>query len=169
MEWLVYIGITLVIAFTVVVLRIRQQAKKIHSASAPLVKYRYSRKQFIMTKAENDFYQALQHAIGTSYMIYPQAHLDVFLDHKTKGQNWSAALSGIQRKSVDFLICNHIYYNPLVAIELDDASHDRPDRKERDEKVSAICEAADMPLVRIEWRPSYEPNEVLRAIAPYLR
>ena len=47
--------------------------------------YMYTKKQFIMTKAENEFYQVLQDALGSAYMVYPQAHVDLFLDHKVKG------------------------------------------------------------------------------------
>lgn len=170
MELLVYIGIAIAIfALVLSIIGRRVPAAEPTKDDAPAPKYAYTRKQFIMTKAENDFYQTLQQAIGSSYMIYPQAHLDLFLDHKVTGQKWGAALSGIQRKSVDFLICNRMYYNPLVAIELDDASHSRPDRVERDGKVEAICKAAGMPLVRMPWRQSYDANQVLEKIAPYLK
>lgn len=133
------------------------------------LKYQYTKKQFVMTKTENDFYQVLQQALETNYMIFPQAHLDMFLDHKVKGQSWKAALSTIQRKSVDFLICNHTYYNPLVAIELDDSSHMREDRAERDSKVDQICQDAGMPIVHVKWRQNYDASDVMNVLAPYLK
>ena len=132
-------------------------------------KYSYARKQFIMTKAESDLYKVLQQAIGSSYMIYPQAHLSLFLSHKPVKQDYRAALSVIQRKSVDFLICNKEYYEPMVAIELDDSSHNTPSRRRRDEVVDGICKSAGMPLVRVRWQPSYSANELLETIAPYLK
>ncbi len=131
--------------------------------------YVYRRKRFVMTKNENEFFHALQTAIGTSYVIIPQAHFDLFLDHKVEGQNWKAALSKIHRKSVDFLICNREYYSPLVAIELDDASHESAKRVERDGFESEICKEAEMPLVRFKTSMSYEPNRLLSALAPYLK
>lgn len=131
-------------------------------------KYVYTKRQFIMTKAEREFYLTLQQAIGGAYMIYPQAHLDLFLDYMVKGQNWQAALSTIQRKSVDFLICSREYYNPLAAIELDDSSHTRQDRIERDRKLEEICTAAGMPLVRINVSSAYNSDDLLRQIAPHL-
>lgn len=77
-------------------------------------------------------------------------------------------MSSIQRKSVDFLICNRDYYSPLVAIELDDASHNTPERMERDAKVDAICQTASMPLVRVKWQSKYDSNELLAKLSPYL-
>lgn len=145
----------------------KEQAGQIKDEQKPA--YIYAKKQFIMTKAENEFYHALQSVFGTQYEIYPQAHLDLFLDHKTKGQNWKAALSSIQRKSVDFLICSRDFYNPLVAIELDDASHQHPDRIERDAKIDAICRAAGMPLERFKWQSNYDLEEIRSRLAPYLR
>lgn len=158
-----------VVVFAVIVAIYANSRRKIGRVDKSAVEYHYTRKQFIMTKTENEFYHALQQAIGTSYMIYPQAHLDTFLDHKVKGQDWRAALSKIQRKSVDFLICNREYYNPLVAIELDDASHENEDRRARDEKVEAICREAEMPLVRLRWQHEYNTDELLRLVAPYLK
>lgn len=169
MEWLIYSGIILaVISLTLTLLGHRHDREVAEDTTVS--KYEFSRKQFVMTRAENEFYQALQQALGTSYMIYPQAHLDMFLDHKIKGQSWAAALSVIQRKSVDFLICNRTYYNPLIAVELDDTSHNRPDRQARDAKIDAICKAADMPLVHIKQSNNgYNPNQLLQLLAPYLK
>ena len=171
MEVLLFIGFILVvvaIAFAAISRRpARTNSAKAEEEYEP--KYVYTRKQFIMSRAENDFYGALQQAVGTNYVILPQVHLGTFLDHRIKGQKWAAALSVIQRKSVDFLICNREYYNPLVAIELDDVSHDALDRQKRDKVVEAICARADMPLVRIRWRANYDTNALLTQLAPYLK
>ena len=138
------------------------------NTQSQISKYTYKRRQYIMSKAENDFYKVLQDSLGSGYMIYPQAHLDLFLDHRTKGQSWTGALSTIQRKSVDFLICSREYYSPLVAIELDDASHQRPERVDRDAKLEEIFNQANMPLVRITWQYKYDANDILHRLSPYL-
>lgn len=166
------LSIIAIISLIVIVIIIKLTAnyiKALNSGTKKPNQYKYMRKQFIMTMSEKRFYEALQEAIGTAYMIYPQAHFDLFLDHKVKGQNWRGALSTIQRKSVDFLICSRHYYSPLVAIELDDSSHLREDRAARDEKVEEICKSAGMPLVRFKATNQYSPNELLEKLAPYLK
>lgn len=47
------------------------------------------------------------------------------MDHKIKGQNWQGALSHIDRKSVDIVLCDKNYIAPKLVIELDDKSHER--------------------------------------------
>ena len=48
-------------------------------------------------------------------------------------------------KHIDFLICNS-YFNPVIAIELNGSSHNRPDRIDRDNLVSEIFKVANLPL-----------------------
>ena len=54
----------------------------------------------------------------------------------------------MDRKSVDFVFCDKDYCRPLLAIELDDYSHNREDRKIRDAEVERILQQAQLPLLR---------------------
>lgn len=126
-------------------------------------KYKYRRKKFLMSNAERKFFESLVVAVGRDYVVFPQVNLDKFLSHKVVGQSFRGALSTIQRKSVDFLVCSHTYYVPLVAIELDDSTHSQPDRAERDKLVNEICRQAGMPLLRVRWSKDYSPSH-LRAL-----
>jgi hypothetical protein len=47
---------------------------------------------------------------------------------------------------------------------LDDASHDRPERKERDEFVDHAFESAGLPLLRIRNGSSYDPAALRQLI-----
>ncbi len=49
---------------------------------------------------------------------------------------------------------------PRFAIELDDKSHNRQERMERDEFVEELFETAHLPLVRIPVRPAYNTHEL---------
>ncbi len=101
-----------------------------------------------MTKAENDFFGVLKELLQDRYQIFPQVHLSALLDQKVKGQNWKAAFWHINAKSVDFVVCDKTYARPLLAIELDDFSHDAQERRSRDVEVERIFENANMPLLR---------------------
>lgn len=65
-------------------------------------------------------------------------HLSVILNHKAKGQNWNAAFCHINGKSVDFVLVGKESYKIICVIELDDLTHDRSDRKERDEELEHL-------------------------------
>lgn len=120
-------------------------------------KYRYTKKDWFMSRAEHEFYNALVQAVGNEYVIFSQVHLPTLLDHKIKGQNWQGAFSHINRKSVDFVLCDRNYIAPKLVIELDDKTHERPDRIERDVEVEQILKEAGLPLWRIENHGSFDP------------
>jgi hypothetical protein len=61
---------------------------------------------------------------------------------------------------VDFLICEPISMKPRCAIELDDNSHHRSDREERDDFVDSVFIAANLPLLRIPTRNGYNTAEL---------
>jgi hypothetical protein len=110
--------------------------------------YSYGRKDFLMTKSENDFFIVLKELLQDRYQVVPQVHLTALLDHKIKGQNWNAAFRHINGKSVDFVVCDKSYTRPLLAIELDDFSHDADERRTRDAVVEGIFQGANLPLLR---------------------
>lgn len=87
--------------------------------------YQYKKKDFFLTRAEHECYDALVSAVGRNYYIFPQAHLSSIVDNKVVGQNWKAAFRHINGKSVDFVLCDKAYIAPRLAIELDDRTHGR--------------------------------------------
>lgn len=113
-----------------------------------LVKYSYITKKQVMTNAEKVFYDKLLAGLGDDHYIVPQAHLSMFIDHKVKGQNWKAAFSTINAKSVDFLVVEKTTQKPVLAIELDDHTHGFQDRVKRDAVVKEILNRAGIPLER---------------------
>lgn len=64
--------------------------------------------------------------------------------------------SRIQSKHIDFLVCNGDSLYPVVAIELDDNSHDNKDRQIRDNFVNQTLESADIPLIRCKGAGNLE-------------
>ncbi|TXI92370.1 MAG: DUF2726 domain-containing protein [Burkholderiaceae bacterium] len=123
-------------------------------------KYRYTRKQFFLTRAEHECYDALVAAVGDKYHVFAQVHLPTILDNKVKGQDWRAVLAHINRKSVDFVLCDKAYISPKLAIELDDKTHERPDRQERDKEVERILADTGVPLLRIENKGRFDPADL---------
>ena len=128
--------------------------------------YVYIKKSCAMTSSELSFYKTLHEAIN-GCVIIPQAHLSMFLDHEIKGQSWKAAFARINGKSVDFLICTNDM-KPLIAIELDDNTHNQPDRKTRDDFVNSIMTNTDMPLLRFkagEWNSEIIKHRITQALS----
>lgn len=116
----------------------------------PFQKYRYARKEYLLTQPERDCFNALLRTVGNQYHVFPQIHLASILEHKIRGQNWNGAFRHIDEKSVDFVLCDKERLSPVLAIELDDRTHERSDRQERDREVERILLEANLPLLRLK-------------------
>ena len=165
MEALIFIVVAAII-FLVIKARQRTDSNT-SSIKTPIKKeYVYIKKSCAMTPSELSFYKTLHEAIN-GCIIIPQAHLSMFLDHEIKGQSWKAAFAKINGKSVDFLICTNDM-KPLMAIELDDNTHNQPDRKTRDDFVNSIMSNTNMPLLRFkagEWNSEIIKHRITQALS----
>jgi very-short-patch-repair endonuclease len=132
-------------------------------------KYQYKRKNFFLTRAEHECFDALMTAVGNDYLIFAQVHLPTLLDNKVVGQNWRGAFRHINGKSVDFVLCDKAYIAPKLAIELDDKTHERPDRQERDVEVERILKEAGIPLLRLENRGSFSASDLAQKVTDVLK
>ena len=162
------IFIVIVAAIIFLVIKVRQgTAGDTSPIKTPIKKeYVYIKKSCAMTPSELSFYKTLHEAIN-GCVIIPQAHLSMFLDHEIKGQNWKAAFARINGKSVDFLICTNDM-KPLIAIELDDNTHNQPNRKTRDDFVNSIMANTNMPLLRFkagEWNSEIIKHRITQALS----
>lgn len=126
--------------------------------------YSYKRKNFFLSRAEHEFYDALVTAIGQEYLVFAQVHLPTIVDNKVVGQNWRGAFKHINEKSVDFVLCDKAYISPKLVIELDDKTHERSDRKERDVEVERILKDVGLPLLRINNHGQFNPVELSHKI-----
>src|SRR3989344_8517532 len=132
-------------------------------------KYQYKKRNFFMTRAEHECYDALISAVGDEYLIFAQVHLPTLVDNKVVGQNWRGALRHISEKSVDFVLCDKAYISPKLAIELDDKTHERPERQSRDHEVERILQDAGVPLLRLENHGRFNPSELAQKIKEVLK
>ena len=95
-----------------------------------------------MSAPERNAYELLADALP-EYEIFPQIALVSVID-KT-----NAAYRGELFRVVDFCAFTKGDLTPVLAVELNDASHNRADRKARDEKVKCILDRAGLPLLTL--------------------
>ncbi len=119
----------------------------------------YRLRDDFLSNAEHSFYLILKSMMGTYFTICPKVSLADILFVTNPDRNMSA-YNRINRKHVDFLICESQTMMPRFAIELDDKSHNRRDRMERDDFVDELFATAELPLIRVPVRPSYNTNEL---------
>ncbi|MCX8062991.1 MAG: DUF2726 domain-containing protein [Anaerolineales bacterium] len=80
-----------------------------------------------------------------------------------------AYFNKISQKHLDFLVCASTTMKPLFGIELDDSSHMRNDRQERDDFVKSVCKVAGLPLLRLPVQREYNSREVAAQIAAFVK
>lgn len=123
-------------------------------------RYRYKRKTKIMTEAEEDLYKKLTQICCNRYIVFPQIHLSSLLEHKIWGQNWKAAFYHINGKSVDFVLVDKQTLKTVLAIELDDYTHQQRLRQVRDKEVEHIFCSAGVPLCRLSNTLYKTPKQI---------
>lgn len=124
---------------------------------------RYARKDTIITAPEQALLEILRGLYGAKYEILPQMAL-LSLVEKLNYTSYRNELFRI----VDFVIADGGFF-PLVVIELNDKSHLRADRVERDRKVADILQKAGLPLVTLTPDEAGDVSCVRRAIGRYLK
>ncbi len=127
----------------------------------------YRLRDDFLSPAEFSFYKVLSSVVGTRLTIQSKVRLaDVFFVARPN-ENVSY-FNRIAQKHLDFLVCDSVTMKPLFGIELDDASHKRNDRQERDEFVESACKVAGLPLLRFPVQREYNSREIAAQIAPFV-
>lgn len=163
------IQIISIIVIVIVIIVFKEFLPEVFSNKKRKSLYNYKRRDFIMSRPEHEFFDILVGVLGNQYYVFPQVHLATILDHKVAGQNWKGAFRHIDEKSVDFVICDKVYIKPLLAIELDDKTHEREDRQDRDIEVESILDDAGMPLLRFGNKGNFNKEEIGRVILEKLK
>ena len=131
--------------------------------------YPYRPRKHFLSPAELNFYKVLHSMIGDKAVINCKVNLNDIIRVKSNDASLRRIYTNkIDRKHIDFLLCDPVSLQPLVALELDDKSHQRKDRQERDAFVDEVFKAAGIALVHIPARRAYQTKEILTHIAPYL-
>lgn len=127
----------------------------------------YRLRDDFLSDAELSFYRVLTAAIGNEAIVLCKVRLgDLFFVPRSDGSQGDR--NRINSKHVDFVLCDPVTMRPKCGLELDDSSHGRPDRRERDEFVEAVFAAAGLPLERVAARRTYRPAELLQLVRPHM-
>lgn len=91
-----------------------------------------------------------------------------FADIQKGTGSWQAYFNKINAKHIDFVLCDLQNVRPVLAIELDDSSHNKPDRIQRDEFVNKVFADAKFPLLRVPVQRSCEKGTLVEKIRAHL-
>jgi len=124
----------------------------------------YQKKWYLLSQAEHWFYETLRQAACDEFHVFPKVRLLDLLWLPDTLRNRQYHLSRVMSKHVDFLLCHRQTVAPVLVIELDDSSHKAPDKSARDAFVNEVLQAAELPVLRIPVKSSYDPQELATLI-----
>jgi len=135
--------------------------------SRPALPYRKT--DHLLTPAERSFYEVLRRLIGDDLRLFVKVRLAdlVWLPHDV--DNRQAHVNRVAAKHIDFVLCDPRTFAPVLAVELDDSSHEARHRQQRDALVNAVLRTVGVPLLRVPVKRSYVPSEVAEDIRSAMR
>ena len=124
--------------------------------------YPYRKRKALLSPAERSFLGVLEQAVGADYRIFAKVRVaDVIGVRSGLARSaYQSAINRIKPRHFDFVLCAPDDLSIVGAIELDDASHERPRRHARDAFLVAACAAAGLPLVQVRAAITHPVDQI---------
>lgn len=106
----------------------------------------YQRASFLTKREYGQYFILKEIADSKNLVVCPKVRLLDIVEPRTGVRNKRALMSRVMSKHVDFLICTkdmRIY----AIVELDDSTHQRADRKQRDAFVDTVLGSVGYPVI----------------------
>lgn len=115
------------------------------------------RKSFLSTR-EFAYFNVLKQAVGENAKIYPKVRLPQILNHPGHDPKYRAHWSRVQRRYVDFLVCDG-NLTPTLAVKFDPNAN-RKRSQPKDDVLEDALGSAELPLLRVVPADNYDLDEV---------
>jgi hypothetical protein len=161
----ILIGVLL--ALRTVVRRIQKK----RTSQPNISQHDYQRVLMILTPTEMRFYQVLIAALPAEYTCMTQVALNrlVKVNRPRFGAAWrDPRWNRIAQKSIDFVVVRRSDLRVMVLIELDDATHQKAHRKERDMFLDTVCASIELPILHVPVQSEYQRTELQMNLLGYL-
>ena len=124
-------------------------------------------KKSFFSRSELVFFDTLNAVLdGTPYTVFPNVRLnDLFT---IGGEEKRSTYSRLRDKHVDFLIVARSGYAPVLAIELDGASHETEVQQKRDQVKDLVFRSAGLTLLRFGARQPHAAPALAAQLAAHL-
>jgi very-short-patch-repair endonuclease len=124
----------------------------------------YESQRWMVSRAERSFLGVLEEAVEGRFRIALKVRLADVLKVRSGSGSRGAWQNRILQKHLDFVLCTPDTLEIVAGVELDDSSHDRASRRERDDFLDAAMAAAGVPLIRVKAARSYSVGELRELI-----
>jgi len=124
--------------------------------------YPYKKINFALTPSEKNFFLALEDGVRKEFRVWPKIRIaDLLAVDKVgcKSAEWTA-FNRIAAKHIDFVLVDKKNMKIIAGVELDDRSHNREDRIQRDKFVDKAFHVAKVPLIRFRSAKFYDSGHI---------
>lgn len=122
----------------------------------------------LMTDSEVLFFYKLQKAVP-EYLLFSQVQLSRIIEpNDTVGKDRSFWFNRVCRQSVDYLLVAQDAQSVLLAIELDDWTHQSIGRQQQDDKKDKALASAGIPVIRFHAEAMPTPEMIRHEILAVL-
>lgn len=151
-QWLTQYGVavvTVLLALVLVIAGVMRGRRR---------RFPYQALPSLFSAAELRFLRALEKAVDKRVRIYAKVRIAdvVRVSPNVDRSHFFRAFNAIACKHLDYVLCEAESCAILAAIELDDRSHERPDRRERDAFVDQVMKAAGIPILHVPAQARYD-------------
>ncbi|OED70988.1 DUF2726 domain-containing protein [Vibrio crassostreae] len=164
---LIFPTLMMIFAFVLLWRLVGLLARNIHSPKTSIdtvtSDYEYQPIRKLVTSNELTFYQALIIVTKGKHTVFTKVRIADLMTPK-KGahdkKTWWRAFNAIAKKHVDFVLCDPLTLEVKCLIELDDSTHNRPDRIARDKLVDMAAASAGIELKHFKVKNKYDYFEL---------
>lgn len=132
------------------------------SPAAQPKEYRYRPAAALLTRGEQAFAAALERGLHPGTRMLAKVRVADVITPANAAER--GAFARISQKQLDFVIVNSADWTVLAAIELNDRSHDTPERRERDALLASNFRSAEVPLHFVRAQANYGTLELTRLL-----
>ncbi len=124
----------------------------------------YQGRSALLSASEREFFRALVKAVNGRWLIFAKVRIADVLMVPRGTPKWLSWHSRIAQKHADFVLCDLVTTRPLIIIELDDPTHDRPDRQARDQFVDQAYRHAGVPILHAKTARAYSVSSLAQQL-----
>jgi len=122
----------------------------------------YSKVEYFFTPAEKKFFDVLVEAAGNEVVVLSKCRVADLID--VDAQKHFGPFNRIKSKHIDFVLVEKSDGALLCAIELDDKSHQRKKRVERDQFLDEVFAQVELPLFRFKVKREYSVADIHKGL-----
>jgi hypothetical protein len=156
-----WILIIVIVVAVLAIVALKKTKKK------PATVFPYQSREKLFSEAERSFLGVLDKIVGDKFRVFAKVRLADLLKvgGGVSSSERQSAFNRISRKHVDFLITRKDDLSFVGIIELDDKSHRKQKRQERDEFIDKAFGAAGIPICHIKAQSGYSGENVSGTIS----